>query len=877
MPRKLSSRRAKKIDNNDALSVLSLTPAEITERAEAGVRAVEMLHAANKAAAIAADNAVTSNEIKNDKKVSTAAPAGNSSATGSAAANSAAATLGRATKMSGLQAVAKSGVDSTFASMQTTGVRAAGAVLGGIANSSGMVAKGLSALASGINVTSLGFTVMTKVVEKVVSTFIEMYSRMQKLMDESVTISMMTGDDIANLKDYGDAQKLALNEMAGSSQFFDEDVTTSLKQLISTFKNDQAAITEFTDEALILNKLGISLSGNTSKLLRNQYYAAGKGVETTNSLLNSMVNLSRQSTLTLEEILSTYEQSRVEGNSMYADAIASGMDAETAARVADNFQNLDLALTAMASDQGLAGSGEDVLKNLIYELSATASDKTKFATVAQKGVALGLYEETGIEALRDQILSGDSNAMVQIAGDFLKSYTKAATGPKKDIIVTVAEQLGFGNELQQLRGTFRPNDADTTAAIASLNKNYNDIVNAPENGTESVVRNLLATMGKEFAAFWEMLATKVFAGLGPNDLSNALKGLIKLMGGPAAVVDWMFRPLPGFTNLKKENKENTENGGGKPTIPPYARFLNPAAVKPEDTSGKPEDTGGPDDTLSSPSTSAWYTQSDAMGTAPWRLSAGYLSPAYRANFGRDHYGADYAAAKGTALPSTTDGTVTAVGYDKNSGNYVKVTDSSGFTHFYGHLDSVDVVKGQQIKAGMSLGRVGSTGRSTGPHVHYGVTKDGKRLNPAQWARGTFAKGVRGSAGATMTADTTTVPATSATDDGAGVVSSLASLFGYQNNTATYASRYGVGGPATSSQTSAADLYDAANRPTAHVASKAVTSQVDASSAYDTTGVSRAINGLTQVVSSKLDIIIGQMVRQSLTKSSVPLENSFIYK
>lgn len=96
-----------------------------------------------------------------------------------------------------------------------------------------------------------------------------------------------------------------------------------------------------------------------------------------------------------------------------------------------------------------------------------------------------------------------------------------------------------------------------------------------------------------------------------------------------------------------------------------------------------------------------------------------------------HQGDDIPQKKGTPLQSNVSGTVTFAG-DKGSsyGNYVTIKDSSGKTHYYAHLDKVSVKAGQKVTAGMLLGAIGSTGRSTGPHLHYEVRDaNNKHMKP----------------------------------------------------------------------------------------------------------------------------------------------------
>lgn len=96
-----------------------------------------------------------------------------------------------------------------------------------------------------------------------------------------------------------------------------------------------------------------------------------------------------------------------------------------------------------------------------------------------------------------------------------------------------------------------------------------------------------------------------------------------------------------------------------------------------------------------------------------------------------HQGVDIATPKGTAIGSNVKGKVIYAGFGKSGsgyggyGNVVAVKDANGNVHMYAHLDSVNVKVGQSIDSGSLLGRSGSTGKSTGPHLHYEVRKGGQ--------------------------------------------------------------------------------------------------------------------------------------------------------
>jgi murein DD-endopeptidase MepM/ murein hydrolase activator NlpD len=96
-----------------------------------------------------------------------------------------------------------------------------------------------------------------------------------------------------------------------------------------------------------------------------------------------------------------------------------------------------------------------------------------------------------------------------------------------------------------------------------------------------------------------------------------------------------------------------------------------------------------------------------------------------------HQGLDISADAGSPVYATADGTVTAAAREGAYGNLVTIDHGYGLETRYGHLSKYDVKAGAKIKRGQIIGRVGSTGRATGPHLHYEVRVNGRLLNPLQ--------------------------------------------------------------------------------------------------------------------------------------------------
>lgn len=98
---------------------------------------------------------------------------------------------------------------------------------------------------------------------------------------------------------------------------------------------------------------------------------------------------------------------------------------------------------------------------------------------------------------------------------------------------------------------------------------------------------------------------------------------------------------------------------------------------------------------------------------------------------RFHAGLDIAAIEGTPVQSSGRGTVSHAGPAGSYGNLVVIDHGNGIETRYAHLKQVDVKIGQRVNPGTAIGRVGSTGRSTGAHLHFEVRRDGKPLDPKE--------------------------------------------------------------------------------------------------------------------------------------------------
>ncbi|MCE5331281.1 MAG: M23 family metallopeptidase [Bacteroidales bacterium] len=116
-----------------------------------------------------------------------------------------------------------------------------------------------------------------------------------------------------------------------------------------------------------------------------------------------------------------------------------------------------------------------------------------------------------------------------------------------------------------------------------------------------------------------------------------------------------------------------------------------------------------------------------------RMASGYgwrIDPVYHSR--RFHAGMDFTAPVGTDIYATGNGTVISSGWQQGYGNCVEINHGFGYVTLYGHMSSIKARVGQKVKRGDVIGLVGSTGKSTGPHLHYEVHLRGEIMNPQNY-------------------------------------------------------------------------------------------------------------------------------------------------
>ena len=116
-----------------------------------------------------------------------------------------------------------------------------------------------------------------------------------------------------------------------------------------------------------------------------------------------------------------------------------------------------------------------------------------------------------------------------------------------------------------------------------------------------------------------------------------------------------------------------------------------------------------------------------------QMASGYgwrIDPVYHTR--RFHAGMDFAAPVGANIYATGNGQVISAGWQQGYGNCVQINHGYGYVTLYGHMSAFKIRAGQKVKRGDVIGLVGSTGKSTGPHLHYEVHFKGEIMNPQNY-------------------------------------------------------------------------------------------------------------------------------------------------
>ncbi|MGE7186339.1 peptidoglycan DD-metalloendopeptidase family protein [Peribacillus sp. NPDC006672] len=124
--------------------------------------------------------------------------------------------------------------------------------------------------------------------------------------------------------------------------------------------------------------------------------------------------------------------------------------------------------------------------------------------------------------------------------------------------------------------------------------------------------------------------------------------------------------------------------------------------------------------------------SQGSGTYSWPADGGYISSKQGQRWGKLHKGIDIARPTTRTITAADHGIIETAGNSGGYGNKITINHNNGYKTVYAHLDSINVKAGQKIEKGMKIGMMGSTGHSTGVHLHFEIYKNGSLVNPLNY-------------------------------------------------------------------------------------------------------------------------------------------------
>jgi murein DD-endopeptidase MepM/ murein hydrolase activator NlpD len=166
--------------------------------------------------------------------------------------------------------------------------------------------------------------------------------------------------------------------------------------------------------------------------------------------------------------------------------------------------------------------------------------------------------------------------------------------------------------------------------------------------------------------------------------------------------------------------------GGEPESAP-APETGEAQAAPEEAAPAPAEEPAPEPVVEEPAPSVPLDNMWVTNEYGWRTNVNPLMPAGASEF---HNGIDFGANTGTPVKSFAAGTVTYAEYHQYGGLRVIIDHGDGLQSTYSHLNEINVEVGQHVDFNQQIGTVGTTGNSTGPHLHYEMLRDGEYIDPA---------------------------------------------------------------------------------------------------------------------------------------------------
>jgi murein DD-endopeptidase MepM/ murein hydrolase activator NlpD len=193
----------------------------------------------------------------------------------------------------------------------------------------------------------------------------------------------------------------------------------------------------------------------------------------------------------------------------------------------------------------------------------------------------------------------------------------------------------------------------------------------------------------------------------------------------STVIDWTD------TIAKGQSKVKSKGENGSKTVQKQITFLN--GVKNSEKIIKETVTTKPKNEIVLKGTKSDGESTATSSTVGMVIpSRGSVTSVFGERWGRMHEGIDIAGAIGDPIYAALDGEVIYAGWEGGYGNVIKLAHSGNLETVYAHCSSLNVKAGQRVKRGQVIGKVGNTGRSTGPHLHFEVRLKGVPQNPSKY-------------------------------------------------------------------------------------------------------------------------------------------------
>ena len=213
-----------------------------------------------------------------------------------------------------------------------------------------------------------------------------------------------------------------------------------------------------------------------------------------------------------------------------------------------------------------------------------------------------------------------------------------------------------------------------------------------------------------------------------------LRGALRVIMGP---VGWAWLAYEVGSAIYDIFGDGPSGGGGKkPPVPPKPDLgggydaMGNATGAPTGGGGGNSGGGGPVPTAASKTKINWRVPLRSAYTVTSEHDEQRSPPKYKKSY--RHQGIDLAIYQGAPVVATADGLVTVNSKNDNSGNFLMMDHGDGFTSVYAHLLLASAGAGSRVKAGDVIGYVGSTGNSTGPHLHFEIRENGKSVDPRKY-------------------------------------------------------------------------------------------------------------------------------------------------